>query len=236
MTDAEKAQMLIEYDRESLGLITEKNKQIREAAQTMAASKAQYTEDKHAWDRLNTELNALIDERQEHRGKPRQATLVDGLDPNKPASGVPKDLWRQYPLDRWTEFGLTAGEIAKLAANSPPISTVGELSDFLAPHPSNPEWSKKITDVPGIGKGKGQKIEDANQAFWKWYQTKGGAEEYAKELGLLKEDAGDAGQEQSLSEPSGSLPADVGGPEQGAAEAGLEGGADTVAAGSAVAG
>jgi hypothetical protein len=100
------------------------------------------------------------------------------------------ELWRQFPLERFTQFGLAKSVIAKLAEASPPILTQGDLADYSKPGPTG--WTKPLVDIPGIGKGKAEKIEDAGIKFWAWWGA-GGQVEFAKEKGLTNGNDSPAG-------------------------------------------
>ena len=72
------------------------------------------------------------------------------------------DDWREIDLDRLPGPGLTPGILKKLAENSTPITTLGELTDWI--NANGDFWHKKIR---GIGKAAADRIADACEAFWK---------------------------------------------------------------------
>lgn len=83
------------------------------------------------------------------------------------------ELWRSFPLERWTAHDLPKGVIKKLSEASPPITTVGELSDYQAPKANG--WVPKLTDIAGIGSGAAEKIGAASELFWAWWKREGEA-------------------------------------------------------------
>jgi hypothetical protein len=104
----------------------------------------------------------------------------------KPAA--PDDLWREHPISRWEKFGLKPKDVDSLAAGELkkedarfPIMTVGDLSRFSAPSGSG--WTRKLTDIKGIGPGGAERIHNAETAFWAWWQA-GGDATFAAERGL----------------------------------------------------
>lgn len=103
------------------------------------------------------------------------------------APNIPADLWREYPLERWTRFGLTAKDVEKMAGGEVkresgrrPLATVGDLSDFSAPTSSG--YSRKYADIKGIGTAGADRISDGEMQFWAWWKG-GGEEEFAREKG-----------------------------------------------------
>ena len=63
---------------------------------------------------------------------------VDQADNPDPPATIPPELWREYPIARWEQFGMTAKDVEKLAAGEVkretgrrPIVTVGDLSQLL---------------------------------------------------------------------------------------------------------
>jgi hypothetical protein len=141
------------------------------------------------------------------------AELRDREHDAKPAPTVPDDLWRSYPIERWTRFGLTAKDVEKLAAGEVrgkpgtylPIRTVGELSEFTAP--SSTGFTYGYADVKGIGAAGADRISDAETRFWSYWRD-GGEEEFARERGLIRGDA------TSARPGSGATAAAVGGADQ----------------------
>ncbi|HEY1190447.1 MAG TPA: hypothetical protein VGE74_22630 [Gemmata sp.] len=116
------------------------------------------------------------------------------IDAEKPAPvAIPEDLWRAYPVENWTRFGLTEKDVEKLAAGEikretgrSPIVTVGDLSDFSKPSANG--WTRKLADIKGIGTAGADRISDGETKFWGWWNG-GGEREFARERGLIGGDA-----------------------------------------------
>lgn len=112
-----------------------------------------------------------------------------------PSEGPLAELWREFPLDRFEKFGLTSGDIEKLAAGEVkqgtgfPLITVGDMQRFTTPYEHNPSYCRNLSDIRGIGAAAVDRIQDANANFWGWWNG-GGAEEFAAEKGInLEADA-----------------------------------------------
>jgi hypothetical protein len=113
----------------------------------------------------------------------------------------PPELWRDYPLDRWTRFGVTAKDVEKMAAGEVkretgrrPLLTVGDLSEFSQPTAGG--YSRTYQDIKGIGEAGADRISEAETRFWGWWRD-GGATEFAAERGMnasQPEDGGGDGQ------------------------------------------
>jgi hypothetical protein len=114
-----------------------------------------------------------------------------------PAADVTENLWREYPIVRWNNFGISAKDIEKLEAGAikretqpMPIRTVGDLSNFSKPTANG--YSRKYADIKGIGEAGADRISDAEMRFWSWWNG-GGDKEFARERGLIRGDATTAG-------------------------------------------
>lgn len=115
----------------------------------------------------------------------------------KPAAVVPEDLWRAYPIDRWTRYGVSEKDVERLAAGEVkktgeryPIATVGDLSNFSKPTGSG--WTMGYADIKGIGPGGADRISDAEAQFWAAWAN-GLDVEFARERGLTDGAAGVSG-------------------------------------------
>lgn len=104
------------------------------------------------------------------------------------------NLWRSYPLDRWTRWGVTAKDIERLAAGEvkhgaavAPVVTVGDLSDFTHPAPGG--YSRGYGDIKGIGTAGVDRISAGEEGFWGWWRWSGGCEEFVRERGATNGDA-----------------------------------------------
>lgn len=84
-------------------------------------------------------------------------------------NGQPEDeAWRSVPL---ASLGLSKGILDKLAnpvdkkrGAVPPITTVGDITDFLAPKNG---WEPRLVDLKGLGVEAVTKIDAALEQFWK---------------------------------------------------------------------
>ncbi len=92
------------------------------------------------------------------------------------------ELWRVYPIERWTRFGLTEKDVEKLHSGEAkgggghPIITVGDLNRFVTPNPANPSYARGYGDIKGIGAAGVDRISEAETAFWTWWKGEGEAE------------------------------------------------------------
>lgn len=180
-------------DHEMLEQIRSAREEVKAAETEMEARHEDYKDAKKTYEASVERLLKVIDRSKESDEpnlfsntkrpvKERGTYIGDDKDDNKPAPDPRlENLWREYPLERYTRFDLASSVIQKLAEHSPPILTVGELADFTQPKAGG--YTPKITDVRGIGKSKVQKIEDAGIAFWSWWNA-GGQEDFAREKGL----------------------------------------------------
>jgi hypothetical protein len=109
----------------------------------------------------------------------------------------PEDLYNQYPIERWTEYGLTAADVENLKTlklksgeQFGPIETVGRMAEFSTPTASG--WQRSLTDAKGIGPAGMQRVETAGMKFWAAWRN-GLAEKFAVEMGYSKDGATPAG-------------------------------------------
>lgn len=184
-----KDQELRRYDEATRELIDEMEQEVREDEQAWNHAKARAAELKKVYERKVVELRQLIQRRRENRGKPPEKTLFTGVEGeivdaefeySVPAADPLESLWRDYPLDRWTAFGLSEKQIEKLQAAG--LSTVGELADYSQPNGSG--YCKKFTDIKGVGKALAEKIEEANLGFWaEWNRVL--KDKFAEEKGVV---------------------------------------------------
>jgi hypothetical protein len=98
------------------------------------------------------------------------------------------DLYKQYPIERWTKFGLTKKDVEKLhacetkgTASGFPIITMGDLQRFVTPNPASPAYTQSVKDIKGIGDAGCDRIGEAELLFWSWWRA-GGEAEFAAEL------------------------------------------------------
>jgi hypothetical protein len=184
---------LAEYDSETSKAVSELSLEADKAEQDHLRLKAQAANAKKVYDGLVVELRRLISHRRERRGQPpepRQMTFDEVLPPvvvqgrSQPADD---ELWKKFPVAGWTEFGLTAADVAKLHAGElkeggpHPIVTVGDLGRFVQPYPENPAFTRTYRDIKGFGGKAADRLSDAHDRFWAWYRA-GGEAKFAAEL------------------------------------------------------
>jgi hypothetical protein len=132
-----------------------------------------------------------------------QPTLLDGVEPEPADQGEPQaeisvsfnggefvklgelgricvlagDEWKRFPIDRWTRFGLTKADVARLAEGRTrwtgevhPITTVGDLSNFTS-NPARP--GRGYADLKGFGPEAVDRLSEAESKFWAWWRTSG---------------------------------------------------------------
>ena len=108
-----------------------------------------------------------------------------------------EELWREFPLDRWTEFGLTDADVRKLAEGTVkrdnstfPLRTVGDLNRFTTPPDGLPTFNRGYGDIKGIGAAGVDRISEAETRFWAAWNA-GLKERFAQERGLTVEATSD---------------------------------------------
>lgn len=84
----------------------------------------------------------------------KDEAAVAGAADTEVATAPAAEAWRDFELSR---LALTAAIVAALADAG--LTTMGQLSDYTTS-------GKLLTDIPKIGKGKAEKIENACLAFW----------------------------------------------------------------------
>jgi hypothetical protein len=125
-------------------------------------------------------IRAVIDAEAEGGGSPAAGDVC----------AYPDDLYKRFPVERWTRFGLTPKDVEKLHAGDIkgggccPITTVGDLNNFVSPNPNAPGFSRGYADIKGVGEAGATRISDAEAKFWAWWQG-GGEDEFAREQGLV---------------------------------------------------
>jgi hypothetical protein len=120
-------------------------------------------------------------------------------EPVQAAPDVLEELWREFPIAGWKEYGLSDTDVKKLAEghvkrdNSTfPIRTVGDLNRFVTPNPEMPDFVRGYGDIKGIGQAGVDRISEAETKFWASWQN-GLKERFAEERGLVTKepDSGD---------------------------------------------
>jgi hypothetical protein len=96
------------------------------------------------------------------RPKPTAAEAADHANADTPAGPTPPpqaddDAWKRETIASLGNFGLHPKIIEKI--NEAGILTIGALAEWT-------NSGNRHTDIPGIGEGKAQKIDDALDKFW----------------------------------------------------------------------
>jgi len=203
-----------EQKANAFALIAAKRREVAELKAAALADKQTAKNSKSKWEIARDELESLIGEEEKYIGhKPKAVQLTIEDLPEMKAAAVEAaksqtatefkpdaphaDLWRQFPISRWNLYGATEGDIKKLAegkikgkpGKSYPIKTVGDLSDFCQPWEGDPSRNYGFADIVGLGEAGAARISDAQIRFFNEWNTKGLAQEYAREQGVSIESA-----------------------------------------------
>lgn len=102
------------------------------------------------------------------------------------------ELWKQFPIDRLTDFGLTDSDVKKLHAGEVkrtgevfPILTMGDLNRFVTPNPANPSYTRGYQDVKGLGPAGVDRVSEAETKFWASWNA-GLRDKFATEKGHVQ--------------------------------------------------
>jgi hypothetical protein len=176
---------LAAWDKETAELVSEFNGKVSDLESEWETSHTITAAKKKVFEASLDELRSLIRDRRANRGKPptpKPAKLyadpdatAEGSLPNVPAD----DAWKAIPLTELAEHdGFPAYLVEKLANAArkddrpcPPIVTLGDLTAFTEPEASG--YTKKLSDIVGIGAGAVDKITDATIAFWQRWAKEG---------------------------------------------------------------
>jgi len=123
--------------------------ELQEREAELAQAAEAYKQARAAVAAAQAKLNSLIDDYISP-----EPSLFDQPDETKDDSGSNPDWWRDVPI---AELGLPQGIVQRLAEAA--IETIGQLA-------THTESGQHLTDIPGIGQAKAEKIEDALQTFW----------------------------------------------------------------------
>lgn len=193
---------LADYDQETVKLICDQQTKVDELLADFESKNTEAREAKKKHEAAVEQLQELVRERAKSRGKPVQRTLFDiiptvappieGVKAGEPGTeDVLASLWREYPMDRMTRFGMTETDIQKLAdgqrkgGHDPfPIKTVGQMADYTSNAHGTAGYENRIADFKGVGPGAATRIEDGLEQFWKWWNNTG-CQEYATERGII---------------------------------------------------
>lgn len=225
------------YDLETISLINRQCEEIDTLSEDWVKKNAEAKKAKEEKEAANERLRRLIAERKAGRGRPVQPTLFDAAGTTEQADAARppepplvegeaaadplRDLWRDFPVARLTNFGCTAHDVDNLREGQRkgegphPLATVGGVADYTANVGGSPGYERRLSDFKGVGTVAATRIERAMEEFFGWY-NRGGKEEFARERGLLPpleqphetptgpgEEGGGGGPEQHRGEPDG---------------------------------
>lgn len=112
-------------------------------------------------------------------------------EPKGPANWFPDDLWKQYPIDRLTSWGLSPTDVEKLKAGATkssrepfPVETMGDLARYSTPTDSG--YTRRVADFKGFGPAGVERLEKAGIEFWQQWPSL--AEAFAVEKGHRRPD------------------------------------------------
>lgn len=127
------------------------------------------------------------------------AAAVNGQTPaalppgDKPVGGqwYPDDIWKQFPLERLTGYGLTQADLEKLREGVQrkdpepfPMVTMGDVSKYTTPTASG--YTRRLADIKGLGPAAVERLENAMTSFW--HDWPGLADGFAVEKGHRRPD------------------------------------------------
>lgn len=180
---------LMRYDFETQKMTSKLGREVDQIESEYLASKERTGDLKKSLEGREAELRSMIRDRAEYRGKPPNQTLFTKqetaakqkemeLANAKVASGAlpetdrwfPEDLWKQFPIKRLMDFGLTESDVKKIEAGEVkkgegfPILTMGNLSKFT--EVTSGGYSRTFKDLKGIGAAGVDRLQDAHEKFW----------------------------------------------------------------------
>ena len=163
------------YDDETIRIVDERNEEAYGLLGIYEALKDDASKAKKAWENAVDELQKLIRERREERGKPQLPGLYESLDYVDEGIGsgdlvarqqVTKedDAWKSVKLvDMAKHDGLPANVASILIENG--LDTLGAVTDYTNPNASG--WCNSLTDFKSFGPKKLEAWQDACANFWK---------------------------------------------------------------------
>jgi hypothetical protein len=211
---------LARYDFETQKLTRELSGGVREAENAWLTLKEKASDAKKTLEAKEIELRKLIDDRGEQRGKPPKPNLFQKHDDAAKDAAMkaenaklaespdwwPTDLWEKFPIERFTEYGLTRGDVDKIKDGTMkqgegigPIETMGAMSNFTRPAANG--WARKLTDLKGIGQATLDRYSEAETKFWAAWNG-GLAEKFAIEQGLVKPEPAKEAADEPKPEPA----------------------------------
>lgn len=165
-------ELLVEFTKENIANLGELDELINDATAPWS------DEDSKEW-------NITLDEVANLREKLKAVIETETA---APLPSAESDLYKQYPIERFTRFGLTSKDVEKLhacetkgTATGFPIITIGDLQRFITPNAASPGYVQSLKDIKGIGDAGCDRIEEAQMQFWGWWRS-GGEAEFAAEM------------------------------------------------------
>jgi hypothetical protein len=187
------------YDLETNRLVLESSKVVTERETDFETYKAAAKAAKEAFEDAVEDLRKLIRKRNDDKNatkgtlfeeprEPRRGTCTENDGQTLP---IDADLWKRYPItaERWERWGVTEKDVEKLNAGESkkhgtnPIITLGDLTRFICPDPSNPGFARALRDIKGFGDAACERWAQAETKFWAWWGAEGESE-FAREMGV----------------------------------------------------
>lgn len=182
------------YDAETVLTVSAQAQAVARLDEIWQDAHAEAAIAKKEFEKGTTQLRNLIGEREYQRGKPKQPTLFDGT--TVMTGSTPPDaaaeLWTRYPITfaRWEQFGLTEKDVERLNSGETkshgthPVVKFGDVMRFVSPDPANPAYARSLKDFKGLGDKGYDRWQDAETAFWKYWNA-GGDAAFALETGAV---------------------------------------------------
>lgn len=159
------AARIAEFDAETVRLIGEAEANCEEMEAEYETAKKAAKEAKDAYEVAVSGMRQLIHRRAQglQEVKRGQQTLPFG-DDARPTdeTPAPDEAWRAIDISALQDHGLPGGIVGKLVDAE--IRTIGDLSNWHTPPPTG--QGKTLTDIPGVGQAKADKIDEALAKFW----------------------------------------------------------------------
>ena len=148
----------VESLQNEIDMLRKHDEAAREIGEEIARLKSKYENAKSISSDYKKQLEAAYERLAEHsRQRPTYGPLFDKPDDEAVEDKEGRDPtdWRGVPL---CDLGIADTVLEKLAEYDPPLTTIGELSDFTA-------GDGRLTDIPGVGDAKAEVIEQALEKF-----------------------------------------------------------------------
>jgi len=155
--EEETARVLAEVPPELLGQVADRMADFHEAENEYNEYNEQSKASKKKMDRAQEAVNRAVDAL-----VGQQQTRPDGFPVDSPlAVAADDDAWKTVRLDDLENPSIKAGVLKVMMEHTPPITTLGELTDWQAKKADF--WAK---DLPGIGRAAQDSIAAATEAYW----------------------------------------------------------------------